>query len=163
MKYRTLGKTNISVSVVAMGCWSIVGSPTWGKQDEKDSIETIKKALDLGVNFFDTAEEYEYGDGSSESLLGKALTNCRHKAVISSKVSSSHLSANEIQLACENSLKRLNRDYIDLYQIHWPNRNIPFAETIGALGKLKEQGKIRAIGVSNFGVEDLSNFLAIGH
>ena len=89
MKYRTLGKTNISVSVVAMGCWSIVGSPTWGKQDEKDSIETIKKALDLGVNFFDTAEEYEYGDGSSESLLGKALTNCRHKAVISSKVSSS--------------------------------------------------------------------------
>lgn len=160
MKYRKLGKTDIQVSVVGMGCWAIVGDKTWGPQDEADSIATIHAALDAGVNLFDTAETY--GDGYSEELLGKALASRRHEAVIASKVSPSHLHKEDVIKACEASLKRLCTDYIDLYQIHWPNWEIPFAETIEALESLREQGKIRAIGVSNFGVRDLSDFLAVG-
>jgi myo-inositol catabolism protein IolS len=161
MEYRKLGRTEITVSTVAMGCWAIAGDWVWGEQDEQASIATIRAALDVGINFFDTAEGY--GDGYSEIVLGKALTGIRHKAVIASKVSPSHLAGDEVQQACERSLRRLNTDYIDLYQIHWPNWDIPIAETMEALEKLCQQGKVRAIGVSNFGVIDLCDLLAVGH
>lgn len=160
MEFRKLGKTDIEVSVIAMGCWPIVGDANWGSQDEADSMMTIKAALDAGINFFDTAEMY--GNGYSELLLGKALAEHRDKVVIASKVSSVNLSAEGIQKACERSLKRLNTDYIDLYQVHWPSRSIPLKETIEALEVLKKQGKVRAIGISNFGVKDLSDFFALG-
>lgn len=160
MKYRKLGNTDITVSVVAMGCWAIVGDSTWGPQDEAESVATIQAALDAGVNFFDTAEGY--GDGYSELVLGRALAGRRHEAVIATKVSRSHLSGNEVQQACERSLRRLKTDTIDLYQIHWPSRTVPLAETMEALEILREQGKVRAIGVSNFGVQDLSDLLAVG-
>ena len=160
MKYRKLGQTDITVSVVAMGCWAIVGDATWGPQDKADSIAAIRAALDAGVNFFDTAEMY--GNGYSEELLGQALEGRRHEAVIASKVSPEHMTADQVIRACEGSLKRLRTDYIDLYQIHWPSRTVPLAETMAALEKLKQQGKIRAIGVSNFGVGDLADLLAIG-
>ena len=160
MQYRKLGKTDIKVSVVAMGCWVLAGDWVWGAQSEDESIATIHTALDMGVNFYDTAEGY--GDGKSESVLGKALTGHRHEAVIATKVSPNHLSRDKVQKACERSLRRLNTDYIDLYQIHWPNWDIPFAETMEALERLQEQGKVRAIGVSNFGVMDLSDLLAVG-
>ena len=160
MEYRKRGKTDISVSVVAMGCWSLVGGQYWGSQEEAESLATIRAALDAGVNFFDTAEAY--GDGVSESVLGKALAGRRHEVVIASKASPSHLSSTEIGRACEGSLRRLNTDYIDLYQIHWPNPDVPVGETAEALDKLKRQGKVRAIGVSNFGVNDLSDVLANG-
>ena len=160
MEYRKLGRTEITVSTVAMGCWAITGDWVWGKQDEQESIATIRTALDVGINFFDTAEAY--GDGYSESLLGKALAGIRHEAVIASKVSPSNLSSDEVQNACERSLRRLNTDYIDLYQIHWPNWDIPISETMEALEKLCQQGKVRAIGVSNFGVDDLSDLLGVG-
>ena len=160
MEFRKLGRTDIKVSVIGMGCWAIVGDIYWGPQDEKDSVMTIKAALDAGINFFDTAEAY--GDGYSELLLGKALAGCRDKVIIASKVSGSHLSANDVQKACEDSLKRLKTDYIDLYQVHWPSQSIPLEETIDALKKLQKQGRVRAIGVSNFGVEDLPAFLALG-
>jgi len=165
MRYRTLGQTGITVSVVAMGCWAIVGDSTWGPQDEAASVATIQAALDAGVNFFDTAEAY--GDGYSESLLGRALAGRRHEAVIATKVSPSHLSRDDvadgyIRQHCEHSLQRLGTDYVDLYQIHWPSRSVPLVETMEALDTLRQQGKVRAIGVSNFGLQDLSDLLAVG-
>jgi len=161
MKYRRLGKTDIKVSPVAMGCWAIAGDHTWGPQDEADSIATIHAALDAGVNFFDTAEGY--GNGYSEEVVGKALRDRREEAIIATKVSASHLSQDEIVKACGRSLKRLQSDYIDLYQIHWPSRTIPLDETMYALERLREQGKIRAIGVCNFAAQDLTDLLAVGH
>ncbi|MHB0874865.1 MAG: aldo/keto reductase [Anaerolineae bacterium] len=160
MRYTNLGRTGFSVSVLALGCWSFGGGPYWGDRDEADSIRTVKGALDEGINFFDTAEMY--GDGYTEILLGKGLAGRRQQAIIASKVSAAHLAYDEVHKACEASLSRLNTDYIDLYQIHWPNRDVPIAETMAALESLKSQGKIRAIGVSNFGVGDLRDVMAVG-
>ncbi|MHC4713170.1 MAG: aldo/keto reductase [Planctomycetota bacterium] len=160
MEYRRLNGTDLTVSTVVMGCWAIVGDETWGPQDEKDAVDAIGTAYDLGINTFDTAEGY--GRGYSEQLLAKALGDRGKDAVILSKVSSGHLSAEDVKAACERSLQRLQRDCIDLYQIHWPSRKVPFDETYGALEHLKKQGKIRAIGVSNFGVEDLDVILKSG-
>lgn len=160
MKYRELGQTGINVSVICMGCWGIVGDWMWGSQEEKESIATIHTALASGINFFETAEAY--GDGYSETLLGKALSNRRNEAIIATKVSRSNLQREDILRACEDSLKRLQTDYIDLYQIHWPSRTVPFEETMAALEELHRQGKIRAIGVSNFGILDLSEITHIG-
>jgi aryl-alcohol dehydrogenase-like predicted oxidoreductase len=112
------------------------------------------------VNLFDTAEGY--GGGDSEAMLGRALEGRRHQAVIATKVSRANLSGTEVKRACEDSLRRLQTDYIDLYQIHWPSRAVPLDETLAALEKLREQGKVRAIGVCNFGVDDLADLLAIG-
>ena len=160
MKYRKLGRTDIEVSVVAMGCWAIVGDWTWGEQDESKATATLRAALDAGINFFDTAEMY--GDGYSESLLGKTLAGRRHEIMIASKVKAENLKRDDLLKACEKSLQRLQTDYPDLYQIHWPNRKIPVAETMGALEQLEQQGKIRAIGVSNFGAQDLGKLLTVG-
>jgi myo-inositol catabolism protein IolS len=160
VKYCKLGQTDISLSVVAMGCWALAGDQTWGPQIEADSKATIRAALDAGVNFFDTAEGY--GGGASEVVLGQALAGRRHEAVIATKVSRAHLSGDEVLQACENSLRRLQTDYIDLYQIHWPSRTVPLDKTMEALEKLRQQGKVRAIGVCNFGVQDLSHLLRIG-
>ena len=160
MHYRKLGKSDISVSAVAMGCWALAGDATWGPQDRAKSIATVGAALDMGVNLFDTAEGYSGGD--SESVLGQALMGRRHEAVIATKVSRANLSAEEIRRACESSLRRLRTDYVDLYQIHWPSRTVSLLETMAALERLREQGMVRAIGVCNFGVQDLSDLLAIG-
>ncbi|RKY31052.1 MAG: aldo/keto reductase [Candidatus Omnitrophota bacterium] len=147
----------IKVSKICLGTWNITGDSTWGFQDEKDSIETIKYAVDCGINFFDTAEAY--GNGYSESLLGKILSPIREKVVIATKT----IKANyrEVIEACENSLKRLKTDYIDIYYIHWPSRKVPFEETVKAMEKLQKDGKIRMMAVSNFGVKDLSEILKL--
>lgn len=155
MIYRKLGNSDIKVSVIAMGCMTIIGEG----QDEKQSIEAIRGAIDLGINFFDTAEAY--GNGASEEILGKALKGYRSKVVIASKPASKNASARLLIKSCERSLKRLDTDYIDLYQIHWPNRTVEFEETFKAMEKLKKDGKIRAIGVCNFGIRDISDALAI--
>jgi aryl-alcohol dehydrogenase-like predicted oxidoreductase len=159
MKYQKLGNTDIDVSVIALGCWAFAGGMTWGNQDERDSLATINTALDVGINFFDTAEGY--GNGYSEELLGRALEGHRHDVVFASKPSSSKMSKDGIIEACEASLKRLKTDYIDLYQLHWPSRDIPLEETMEAMETLKEQGKVRSIGVCNFGEKDLTELLQI--
>jgi myo-inositol catabolism protein IolS len=161
MKYRKLGNTDMEVSVVALGCWAFAGGPTWGDQDEGDTIATIKAALDAGINFFDTAEAY--GSGYSEEILGKTLEGQRQKVIIASKPSTSNMSKEGIIAACEASLKRLKTDYIDLYQLHWPSREIPLEESMEAMERLKEQGKVRGIGVCNFGEKDLGDLLQIGN
>ncbi len=159
MQRTELGNSGIHVSVVALGTWPMVGDANWGPQDEQDSITTIRRALDLGINFFDTAEAY--GNGFAETLLGKALGDRRSEAVIASKVSPDHLRYDDVKRACEGSLKRLNTEWIDLYQVHWPNHTVPFEETFRALLDLQREGKIRVIGVSNFGVRDLQDALAL--
>ena len=160
MKYRKLGKTDISVSVVALGCWPFAGDATWGPQEDADSLATVDAALDMGVNFFDTAEGY--GDGRSEEVLGKALSGRREKAVIATKASPANLAAPDLIKACENSLERLRTDYIDYYQIHWPNPKIDIAESMDAMEDLRRQGKVRAVGVCNFGGRDLADLLKVG-
>ena len=154
MKYRKFGSTDIEISRIVMGCWAIGGGYTWGEQDEKDSLDTIRAAVDTGINMFDTAEFYN--EGYSEEVLGKGLVGLRDKVLIATKAWFENLTADKLIQACEGSLKRLKTDYIDLYQIHWPNWNVPLEETFSAMEKLKRNGKIRFAGVSNFGVRDLT-------
>ena len=160
MQYRKLGQTDLEVSTISLGCWAIIGGFNWGPQDKADSLDTIQAALDTGVNFFDTAEGY--GDGASEQLLAEGLGNRRAEVVIASKVSADHLAPDKLKQACERSLRNLNSDYIDLYQIHWPSRDVPFDDTLRSLEDLRDAGKIRFIGVSNFGQQDLPEMLSVG-
>jgi aryl-alcohol dehydrogenase-like predicted oxidoreductase len=159
MKYKQLGKTDMMVSTIALGCWAFAGGDLWGEQDDTDSIATVHAALDVGVNLFDTAPGY--GNGYSEEVLGRAVVDRRDDAIIATKVSGGNMTAAAVQKACEDSLRRLQTDYIDLYQIHWPSRTIPLSETVGTLEKLKEQGKVRAIGVCNFGKKDMEELLSL--
>jgi len=160
MQYRQLGNSDIQVSPIAVGFWGIVGGDYWGEQDEKDTINTVHSALDAGINFFDTAEGY--GDGYSEQMLGRALKGRRDEAVIATKVSAGNLAPDDLKSACEQSLKHLQTDVIDLYQVHWPNHDIPFEDTMSALLDLQQAGKIRVIGVSNFGKQDQLDMLQHG-
>lgn len=157
MEYRKLGQTDIEVSSVALGTWQFAGDWAWGPQDEQDSIAAVQAALDSGVNLFDTAEGY--GAGKSEEVLGKALKTRRSEAVIATKVSGANLKPADLKAACSRSLRALGTEVIDLYQVHWPNWDIPLAETIGTLQELQGQGAIRAFGVSNFGPRDLRDLL----
>ncbi len=160
MKYQKLGNTNIKVSQICLGCWALAGDKVWGPQKESDSIRTVHEAVDTGINFFDSAELY--GDGRSEEILGKALSKRRERVIIATKVNPKHLFPAELRRACEASLRRLKTDYIDLYYIHFPNPQVYISETSETLVKLKEEGKIRAIGVSNFGKQDLQKLLPDG-
>lgn len=159
MDYRRLGQTDLHVSVMALGCWPFAGGAVWGEQDDDESVATVHAALAAGINFFDTAEGYE--NGHSERVLGRGLKGRRQEAIIATKVSAAHLAKAEVIKACEQSLTNLQTDYIDLYQIHWPNWQVPLSETVEALQQLKQQGKVRAIGVSNFGVQDLSEMVTL--
>ncbi len=160
MQYRNLPQTDLQVATVALGCWAFAGGGNWGPQDDSDSIATIHAALANSVNFLDTAEAY--GDGFSERLIGRALKGRRHEAVIADKPAPGRETPEELRRACEESLERLGTDYIDLYQQHWPNRDVPLAETVGGFERLKQEGKIRAFGVCNFGPTDLDELLKHG-
>ena len=159
MKYIKLKNTNIKVSEIAFGGWAIAGGFNWGYQDKKDSIEALRSAYENGINFFDTAELY--GNGQSENLISEALNNVRDDIIIASKVATQHFARNEMIYSCEQSLKHLKTDYIDLYQLHWPCRTVPIEETIENLELLKSQGKIREYGVSNFGKTDMGKVFNI--
>ena len=160
MQYRKLGQTDIDVSTVCFGCWGIVGGFNWGPQDEQDSVTALRTAFEKGVTFYDTAEAY--GNGESEKLLARGLGHMREKIIIATKVSPNHFSELEMRTACERSLQNLQTDYIDLYQLHWPNHDIPVAESLSILEQLKDEGKIRAYGISNFGVGNLGDVVATG-
>ncbi len=156
MEYVNLGKSDIKVSKIGIGTWQASGD-AWG-QDVVDEniIEAIKRSYELGINLVDTAEIY--GNGHSETVVGKALKKIgREKMVVATKVAGAHLRHDELIKSAENSMKRLGVSYIDLYQIHWPDpwEQIPLKETMKAMEELYVQGKIRAIGVSNFAVRDL--------
>lgn len=160
MRYTTLPGTELRVSVIAMGTWALAGDMTWGAQSESDSVESVRAALEAGINFFDTAPAY--GDGLAEERLGKGLGHARDQAVIATKIGPGSMSPGAVAASLEASLTRLRTDYVDLLQIHWPSREVPLAETWGALEKLQRQGKVRALGVSNFGARDLAEVLDLG-
>lgn len=160
MQYRRVGRSALQVSSIGVGFWGIVGGDYWGPQDEKDTINAVHAALDAGINFFDTAEGY--GAGYSEQMLGRALAGCRHEAIIATKASRANLAPDDLRAACERSLKNLQTDAIDLYQLHWPNPAVPYDESMRTLQALQREGKIRVIGVSNFGKQDMPDMLAHG-
>ncbi|HEY4386602.1 MAG TPA: aldo/keto reductase [Ktedonobacteraceae bacterium] len=164
MKTRQLGKTDMDITVIGFGAWAIGGGNWeygWGAQDDQESIATIKRALDMGINWIDTAAVY--GLGHSEEVVAKAIKG-RERPYIFTKCSmiwddkreiGHSLKAASIKREVEASLKRLNIETIDLYQIHWPNPDPEIEEGWSALAQLKKEGKVRAIGVSNFSVEQM--------
>ena len=161
MRYAKLGETDIEVSRMALGCWPFAGGRVWGPQDDDDSIAAVHASLDSGVNFFDTAEGYS-DDSNSEEVLGRALEGRRGEAIIATKIGNAYLHPSMVVEHCEASLQRLQTDYIDLYQIHWPNHDVPVEDTMSELLKLQDSGKVRSLGVCNFGVRDLTDILECG-
>ena len=152
MELRSLGKSEVRITPIIMGTWQ-AGKTMWAGIEDTESVRAIRAAFDAGITTFDTAEEY--GKGHSERIIAKSLSQVRKKAVYATKVSPNHLTYDQVTEACHRSLKNLNTDYIDLYQIHWPagswgSKSVPIEETLSAMNDLKRAGKIRAVGVSNF-------------
>ena len=150
MEYLKLRGTDMEISRLSLGAWAFSGAKVWGDFDEQTAIHTMHAALDQGVNLIDTAEKY--GDGRSEEMVGKAIHDRRDKAIVATKIYKDYLHYDDVIAHCDASLKRMNTDYIDIYQIHWPSTEIPVEETFRALEDLKKAGKIRAIGVCNHGL-----------
>ena len=165
MKNRICSNSGLELSVLGTGCWAFGGGEYWGDQNQKDVNEVVRASLDMGINYFDTAEASN--EGRSEISLGEAIRSIpRDKMMIGTKVSPSNCYKDVLMQHCEDSLRRLQTDYIDLYMIHWPIHphsikhftkdpqiieNPPtITEAMEALHRLKDQGKIRAFGVSNF-------------
>jgi aryl-alcohol dehydrogenase-like predicted oxidoreductase len=159
MRYTTLPGTDLRVSVIAMGSWALAGDMAWGDQSERDSLDAARAAVEAGITFFDTAPAY--GDGLSEQRLGQGLEGLRQRVVLATKIGPDSLRSAGVISSVERSLVHLRTDYIDLLQIHWPSRQVPVAETLEALSALKRQGKIRHVGVSNFGPRDLASALEV--
>ncbi len=150
-----LGRSGERVSAVGIGLWQW-GSSSWGWNrgyGKADVLETFDRALELGIDFFDTAEAY--GRGRSESLLGEALQGRRDEAFIASKVLPWRLTNGAMEKAADRSLRRLNADVIDLYQLHFPSPLVPIGRVVRAMEKLVAKGKVRYLGVSNVGVRGL--------
>jgi aryl-alcohol dehydrogenase-like predicted oxidoreductase len=164
---RPLGKSGFEVSPVALGCWPIAGVTTLDT-NEADSIATIQACFDLGVNHLDTA--YVYGpNGESENLIRRAVTGRRGELVIATKCGI-HYEGNEmvtdgrperLRSECEESLRRLGTDRVELLYLHAPDENVPIEESAGALGELLQAGKTRAVGASNCTLEQLRVFQSV--
>ncbi len=166
LELRQLGDSDMRITPVGFGAWAIGGGDWefgWGAQEDDDSVRAIERALDGGINWIDTAAIY--GLGHSEEVVARALAGSAHKPYVFTKCSMRwslddrkiyrSLKADSVREECENSLRRLKRDAIDLYQVHWPNPEDEIEEGWEALARLKEQGKIRWLGVSNFSVAQM--------
>lgn len=175
MKYRKLGENGPDISVIGFGSWAIGGSgwaSAWGSQDDQLSLDSVRAALDAGVTFYDTAAAY--GLGHSEEVIGQALKGDRDKVVLATKCglvwdANGQISKNgtfdSIMREAEDSLRRLGTDYIDLYQMHWPDTEAkaPAEETMRAMDKLVQDGKVRYVGLSNYDVALLERSLTVRH
>ena len=161
----TIPNVALNVSRVALGTWAI-GGWMWGGTDEAESIATIQAALERGINIIDTAPAY--GFGRSEEIVGKAIAGARARprVVLATKTGLDwrdgkpfrNASRERIMREIDDSLRRLRTDYIDIYQVHWPDPQVPIRETADAMHALLRDGKIRAIGVSNFSVHQIEQF-----
>src|ERR1700688_300677 len=168
MEFVDIPGTSIRASRIALGTWAM-GGWMWGGSNESDAISTIHAALDRGINLIDTAPVY--GFGRSEEIVGKALAadGRRKRVFIATKVGLDWKDGKPFRNArkariieeAENSLRRLQTDVIDLYQVHWPDPHTPIAEVAEAMGELYRAGKIRAIGVSNFSPAQMDEFQKI--
>lgn len=161
MRYTQLGKTGLKVSQATIGTWAI-GGAGWGEVNKKDSVEAIETMIEKGVNLIDTAPFY--GLGESERLIGETIKDKRNDLILLSKAGTGwdengvpfkRSDYKSIIQDCEDSLKRLQTDYIDLYLIHWPDEVTPVEEMMEAMNRLKQDGKIRFIGASNFSKEEV--------
>lgn len=167
MLYRPLANTGISISEIALGCWPIAGITSPGTRDE-ESLATIQECLDLGINHLDTA--YCYGHtGESERLIGQALGSRRHEMVIATKgglhwdehgKQAHDARPTTLRRECEESLRRLRTDHVELYYLHAPDPNVPVSHSAGELKRLVDEGKTRAVGVSNVTLAQLEEFAA---
>src|SRR5277367_2802205 len=165
MEFATIPGTALKVSRVALGTWAI-GGWMWGGTNDEESVATIHAAVEGGVNLIDTAPAY--GFGRSEEIVGRAIADrsLRSRVVIATKVGLQwkdekvfrNASRDRILSEATDSLRRLRTDYIDIYQVHWPDPLVPIEETAKAMQMLLDQGKIRAIGVSNFSVAQIEQF-----
>jgi len=168
MEYTDIADTGVRASRVGLGAWAI-GGWMWGGTEEREAIATIHSALDRGITLVDTAAVYGYGN--SEEIVGKALAGPRRaKAVIATKVGLDWTDDGKvfrngtkarIDKEIEDSLRRLQTDYIDIYQVHWPDTLTPIEETAGAMKALLDAGKIRAIGVSNYSAPQMDVFRSV--
>src|SRR5271166_5330111 len=162
-EYLDIPQTRLKVSRVALGTWAM-GGWMWGGTDQRESVATIHAALDQGINLIDTAPVY--GFGASEEIVGAALERVRTQAVIATKTGLEwrdgkvyrNATRARIMQEIDDSLRRLRTDYIDIYQVHWPDPLVPVEETAEAMQTLFRQGKIKAIGVSNFSVAQIERF-----
>ncbi|MGC2242759.1 MAG: aldo/keto reductase [Candidatus Aquilonibacter sp.] len=164
MEFTEINGTALRPSRIGLGTWAI-GGWMWGGPDDDAAIATIHRALDAGITLVDTAPAY--GQGHSEEVVGRALLGRRDKAVIATKVGLEwdaqanvrrNASAARIQKEITDSLRRLQTDYVDIYQVHWPDPSTPMQETAEAMQALFDAGKIRAIGVSNFSPAQMDEF-----
>lgn len=177
-----IGKSDINTPFMSMGTWAIGGGTAWGENDDKLSVRTIDEAIDCGITWFDTAPVYNLGH--SEEVVGKALKGKRHNVLISTKCGLEwdyetpvfhkvmegrnvyrDLSAKGIRKNLEDSLRRLQTDYIDIYYTHWQTPDFalyPLEETVGVLTELKKEGKIRAIGASNVTEDIIKGYCSLG-
>ena len=171
METRVLGNSNLQITRIGVGAWAMGGGGwtwSWGPQDDEESIAAIKQALDLGINWIDTAAVY--GLGHSEEVVARALkgrsnrphifTKCERVWDERGKIGGS-LKAESIRRECEASLRRLQMDVIDLYQIHWPEPDADIEEGWTEMARLREEGKVRFIGVSNFSVQQMKRAMKI--
>ena len=168
LEYINIGGTNLVSSRIALGTWAI-GGWMWGGTNEKESIRTIHAALDQGINLIDTAPIYGYG--RSEEIVGEALRQHgrRESVILATKVGidwtngkiERNSTRQRILQELEDSLRRLQTDYIDIYQVHWPDPLVPIEETAVTLRELYDQGKVRGIGVSNFSPEEMARFQSV--
>jgi aryl-alcohol dehydrogenase-like predicted oxidoreductase len=165
MEFANIADAGLTVSRIGLGTWAI-GGWMWGGTDEEESIKTIHAAIERGVNLIDTAPAY--GFGRSEEIVGRAIAEgqLRSRVVIATKVGLQwkdgkvfrNASRDRIMQEVTDSLRRLHTDYIDVYQVHWSDPLVPVEETAGAMQRLLDHGKIRAIGVSNFSVAEIERF-----
>ncbi|MDP9382518.1 MAG: aldo/keto reductase [Chloroflexota bacterium] len=171
MQTRPLGNTDMEITPIGFGAWAIGGGNWgggWGSQDDQDSIAAINRAIDLGINWIDTAAVY--GLGRSEQVVARALKGRTDRPYVFTKCGlvwdenrqvGNSLKADSIRKECEDSLRRLETDVIDLYQIHWPNPDEDIEEGWSTMAELQKEGKVRWIGVSNFSVEQMQRAQAI--
>ncbi|MEM6842318.1 MAG: aldo/keto reductase [Bacteroidota bacterium] len=159
MQTITLPHSDLTITRMTFGAWAIVGGFNWGHQEEKDSLAALREAYERGITFFDTAQAY--GNGASERMIYQALGDVYDKIVIATKIIPGDFGYEDVKRACEARIKALQSDHLDLLQLHWPNPDIPVEETMRALVDLKQEGKIRAFGVSNFGKQDLTEALQV--
>jgi aryl-alcohol dehydrogenase-like predicted oxidoreductase len=165
MEARPFGRTGLQVGAVGYGCWEIGGG--YGDIEEAEFVRAVDTALDLGINCFDTAEGY--GMGASEQALGRALGKRREEAVIVTKFGMNYKdkpnlrdsSRERVFASIDKSLKNLGTDYVDVYLVHWPDRNTPFEETMSALDEVVRDGKVRYVGLSNFKLEEIEACMAV--
>jgi len=151
MEHKELGKSGVKIPALGLGTWGIGGFSNRHVGGEDEAARALQLGLELDMRFIDTAEEY--ARGHSEEVVAKAVAKERESVFIATKVSKENLSYEGVLRSCDASLKRLQTNYVDLYQVHWPNPSIPIAETMRAMEKLVADGKLRFVGVSNFSVQ----------